>query len=172
MSGQAEPSSYIQFISGNSRVHNGHTFSQSTSGQNSAHLNEPISEPPGRLCELLRFDQIHARRQNLRLPSPDTCSWVLDTYEYKAWINSDEISRHHGLLWIKGKPGVGKSILMKYLFEKSAIKVPDFKIISFFFNARGHELERTVKGLYQALIWQIMKTFPDTKSVFGFTDIN
>lgn len=67
---------------------------------------------------------------------------------------------------------MGKSILMKYLFEKSAIKVPDFKIISLFFNARGHELERTVKGLYQALLWQIMETFPDTKSVFGFTDIN
>ncbi|KAI1654297.1 hypothetical protein F4813DRAFT_211893 [Daldinia decipiens] len=173
MSGQAESSVQFQFISGNSRVHNGHTFSQPTDEQNSARLNQPVGKLPDLLYKSLRFDQIHARRQTLRSPSPDTCSWILDTHEFKAWVNPDEISYHHGLLWIKGKPGAGKSILMNYLLGESKTQMPDFNVISFFFNARGHELERTAKGLYQSLLWQIMETFPDTKRVFvelGFTN--
>ncbi|KAF3059984.1 hypothetical protein GL218_04899 [Daldinia childiae] len=170
MSEQASSPFYFQFISGNSRVHNGHTFCSSTGEHSPARLDQPVDDI---LFESLWFDQIHARRQNLQSPSPDTCSWILDTHEYKAWVNPYEISHHHGLLWIKGKPGVGKSILMNYLLGESAVKMPGFDIISFFFNARGHELERTVKGLYQALLSQIMKTFPDTKRVFaelGFTN--
>ncbi|KAI1808764.1 hypothetical protein F4811DRAFT_183784 [Daldinia bambusicola] len=170
MPGQTGPSFNLQFISGNSRVHNGHTYSGSTVGQSlpgQPQSDHDFSEPCDRLFRSLRFDQIHARRQNLRPPSPNTCTWIIDTEEYETWINPERIRTHHGFLWIKGKPGAGKSTLMNYLVEQSKTKTPGAKIISFFFNARGHELERTVAGLYRALLLQIMTILPDTKKAFA-----
>ncbi|KAI1443347.1 hypothetical protein F5Y02DRAFT_393409 [Annulohypoxylon stygium] len=38
--------------------------------------------------------------------------------------------------------------------------MPGARPISFFFNARGGELERSISGLYRSLVLQIMTIFP------------
>jgi hypothetical protein len=81
---------------------------------------------------------------------------------------TEKLSEHHGFLWVKGKPGAGKSILMKFLFsnaKESAKANPNVMVISFFFNARGDHLEKSTIGLYRSLLFQILKKAPDLRGV-------
>jgi GTP1/Obg family GTP-binding protein len=62
----------------------------------------------------LRFDQIDTRHATIKTAHAKTCKWLLSKSEYQDWRDINKISEHHGLLWIKGKPGVGKSTIMKF----------------------------------------------------------
>jgi hypothetical protein len=125
------------------------------------------------LIELLRFDQIDARLLTLKSAQVRTCQWFLQKPEYIDWMSPEKLPEHHGFLWVKGKPGAGKSILMKFLFskaKKSAGSDPNQIVISFFFNARGDRLERSTVGLYRSLLIQILQTAPDLQGVLDGLD--
>jgi hypothetical protein len=101
------------------------------------------------LHDLLFFDHIDERLMSLKAAHNRTCKWFLNTAQYKSWMNA-EISLDHGFLWIKGKPGAGKSTLMKFLDTKakaSAKSNANCLVASFFFNARGEQLEMSTAGL-------------------------
>ncbi|OTB06173.1 hypothetical protein M426DRAFT_9990 [Hypoxylon sp. CI-4A] len=133
---------------------------QSTSTQQNTKKSDPKTLVA--LHTLLHFMWIDFRRQKIELASsPKTCAWILDTDTYKDWVSSTGAHSHHGFFWIKGKPGSGKSVLVKFLFNESAHNMPDTTKFSFFFNARGEELERTTLGLYRALLWGIIDEFKD-----------
>lgn len=103
----------------------------------------------------LEFPQIDARLMNLKAPEKRTCEWFLKTATYLNWRRAVEAD--HRFLWIKGKPGTGKSILMKFLFNEETMKYSDENrlVISFFFNARGGDLEKSALGLYRSLLFQL-----------------
>jgi hypothetical protein len=127
------------------------------------------------LMDLLRFDQIDARLLTLKTAQAKTCQWFLRTPEYTDWMSAEKLKEHHGFLWIKGKPGAGKSILMKFLFseaEELAKSSPNAMVISFFFNARGDHLEMSTIGLYRSLLLQIFEKTPDLRSVLDGLDYN
>ncbi|OTA83961.1 hypothetical protein M434DRAFT_175951 [Hypoxylon sp. CO27-5] len=117
------------------------------------------------ILDLLRFTQVDVRQQNVSLASPETCAWILGTTQYKSWAKLTEDSIDDRFLWIKGKPGAGKSTLMRFLYEKSSIQMPEAQKISFFFNARGDHLEKSTIGLYRALLWKILRIFNDLARV-------
>lgn len=170
MAEQRGPSIHFQFNTGHSRVQNGHTYFAPRGENDTPNMEERPTNPLDRIVQKLSFDQLHARRQNIRQPSPNTGKWILETRQYMNWVNAQELHAHHGFFWIRGKPGVGKSVLMNYLLTESANKMPDAKSISFFFHARGHELEKTVIGLYRSLLWQLMEAFSDLKTIFTELD--
>ena len=68
------------------------------------------------------------------------------------------------LLCIKGKPGAGKSTLMKFAVEKETSQRP--VLASFFFHARGTELQKTSLGLYRSLLHQILLQVPSIRPDF------
>ncbi|KAI8411046.1 hypothetical protein FOFC_07640, partial [Fusarium oxysporum] len=82
-------------------------------------------------------------------------------------------SQHHGFLWIRGKPGAGKSIIMKFIYTK--MKKTDIPMkpltISFFFNARGALLEKSVSGMYRSLLLQLLEGFPDLQKILDDPDL-
>src|SRR4051812_33371683 len=47
----------------------------------------------------------------------NTCGWLFQGSRYQDWLDSQQLKRSRGLLWIKGKPGSGKPTLMKLAFE-------------------------------------------------------
>ncbi len=54
-----------------------------------------------------------------------------------------------GFLWIKGrKPGTGKSTLVKFVFLKAREVKKNTIAISFFFDARGSDLEQSIAGMF------------------------
>ncbi|KAI0419818.1 ankyrin [Xylaria grammica] len=121
----------------------------------------PMLSPEKRdmILESLSFPGIDARYMTLKNAQRRTCQWILKHHIYKAWIDSSQLDQHHGFLWIKGKPGTGKSISMKFLHQKAVSKA-DRIVLKFFFNARGTKLEHSTEGLYRSLLWQLISALP------------
>ncbi|KAF5585015.1 ankyrin protein [Fusarium subglutinans] len=125
---------------------------------------------PGRHEEILKsldFEQIDARKLTIKAAHSKTCRWFLKHPEYISWIDRQQISEHHGFLWIRGKPGAGKSTVMKFIYLESKKKDCKHQSLtaSFFFNARGEVLEKTVSGMYRSLLLQLFHEFPDLECV-------
>ncbi|ROW07965.1 hypothetical protein VMCG_03419 [Cytospora schulzeri] len=128
-----------------------------------------------KLMDLLYFNEIDARLMSLKSAYSKTCQWVLEKHEYREWVSPEKINDHHGFLWIKGKPGAGKSILMKFLdnnARKTATAHRKLAVVSFFFNARGEELERTTLGLYRSLLWQLLQEHDEIQAVLDLLETN
>ncbi|KAH8762543.1 hypothetical protein F5883DRAFT_423948, partial [Diaporthe sp. PMI_573] len=96
------------------------------------------------------FEQIDSRKNTIKAAHAKTCHWLLTHPEYQAWLDPQKLSQHHGFLWIRGKPGAGKSTIMKFIYTKMKRKDRRQLAItaSFFFNARGVFLEKSVSGMY------------------------
>ncbi|GAD92027.1 Pfs, NACHT and ankyrin domain protein [Paecilomyces variotii No. 5] len=133
----------------------------------SAHSNQlTTAAPRSSYMESLKFDQMDARHTTIRNAHSKTCRWLLNRQEYQDWLNRDLFSRHRGFLWIKGKPATGKSTIMKFTYRQTVTKSKDTVIIAFFFNARGEEMERSVLGMYQSLLYQLLGRLPDLQDIF------
>ncbi|KAK4075698.1 hypothetical protein Trihar35433_2258 [Trichoderma harzianum] len=106
----------------------------------------------------LWFPAIHTRYQSLQRPADDTCSWLFDHELYQDWFNSKDRQKGYGLLWLRGKPGAGKSTLMKEAFRRAALGQAEssYRTVSFFFNARGDKLEYSCLGLFRSLLYQLL----------------
>ncbi|KAF2686139.1 HET-domain-containing protein [Lentithecium fluviatile CBS 122367] len=118
------------------------------------------------LLDSLLFDQIDARQMTIKTAHAKTCKWLLTKPEYIDWLDATKLGEHHGLLWIKGKPGTGKSTLMKFSLANARKTMKDRTIISFFFNARGTDMEKSTVGTYQSLLLQLLERLPALQCVF------
>ena len=136
--------------------------SQPREGENLS-LNE---EQKSMLVDSLRFEQIDSRQMTIKNAHAKTCKWLLKNSEYVDWLDATKLSEHHGFLWIKGKPGTGKSTLMKFALAVARKTMKDMIIISFFFNARGEELEKSTIGAYRSLLLQLVERLPALQCVF------
>ena len=116
------------------------------------------------LMESLQYRAIDARYATIRTAHTRTCRWLLEKTEYQDWLDINKTTVHHGFLWIRGKPGSGKSTLMKFAVG-NARKALSETVISFFFNARGEDLEKSTLGMYQSLLFQLLKAIPDLQAV-------
>ncbi|KAM7207361.1 hypothetical protein V8F20_002241 [Naviculisporaceae sp. PSN 640] len=120
-----------------------------------------------RLMKSLKFEQIDTRHSTIRNAHARTCKWVLRNPEYNDWLDSDKLSDHCGFMWIKGKPGAGKSTLMKFLLAQAKKTMKNDIIISFFFNARGINLEKSTVGMYRSLLFQLLTQQPGLQDAKG-----
>ncbi|KAL4889741.1 hypothetical protein BDV59DRAFT_195423 [Aspergillus ambiguus] len=111
----------------------------------------PTEEQKKRLLGSLKFDQIDVRKLTIKTAHSKTCKWLLRTPEYILWLDDTKICDHNGVLWIKGKPGAGKSTLMKFAFNSWKSRKGKI-ILSFFFNARGNDLEKSTIGIVPELV--------------------
>lgn len=120
----------------------------------------------------LKFEQIDSRHANIKAAYSQTCQWLLEHPDYKHWLDPSKFDQNHGFLWISGKPGSGKSTLMKYALAKAQRKTADTAAtISFFFNARGDTLENKVTGMYRTLLCQLLEKLPDLQEVLDDTHL-
>ncbi|VUC27045.1 unnamed protein product [Clonostachys rosea] len=69
-------------------------------------------------------------RKHLASHVSGTGSWLTSSDTYKQWLEDDE----HGLLWIKGIPGSGKSVMAASLIDELAKANPGSPVIFFFFR--------------------------------------
>lgn len=123
------------------------------------------------LLDSLKFDQIDARQMTIKKAHTKTCKWLLYKPEYLDWLDNTKLSEHHGFLWMKGKPGTGKSTIMKFALINARKTMKDKIIISFFFNARGGGLETSTVGMYRALLSEILERVPELQCVFDTLEL-
>ncbi|KAK2473116.1 hypothetical protein H9L39_15291 [Fusarium oxysporum f. sp. albedinis] len=126
------------------------------------HSTAILEERHVRIAE--RSENVQMTKQNKKAHAK-TCKWILKRGEYLDWLNPDKVDEHHGFLWIKGKPGAGKSTLMKFILSNARRRMKDKTIISFFFNARGEELEKSTTGMYRSLLLQMLQQLPRLHSL-------
>lgn len=100
----------------------------------SPHGEDGESERHQKLLGALRFERMDLRRETIEQAHAETCQWVFDTKQYLSWQDSTQRHLHHGFFWIKGKPGSGKSTMMKCILERQQSATPSRTVLSFLFQ--------------------------------------
>ena len=99
------------------------------------------------------------RQDEVQDTREDSCDWILEHEAYKSWIGDQ-----HGLLWIKGKPGSGKSTLMKRIYKEDAAQA-NIRL-AFFFHRRGVQLQQTSIGMLRTMSHQLIRQSASARAVF------
>ncbi|KAJ6050043.1 beta transducin-like protein HET-D2Y [Penicillium canescens] len=81
-------------------------------------------------------------------------SWVLGHDDFKEWL----FEEHCQLLWIKGDPGKGKTVLLCGIIDELTETIHDTSTIAFFFcqntDARINNATAVIRGLISTLVEQ------------------
>lgn len=135
----------------------------------------------------LFFPEIHVREEQISDEHQGTCQWIFRSQEdwsleadTKSWPNFvDWLKNGHGLYWINGKAGSGKSTLMNFIIHES--KTDDALDTwangstllrpSFFFWNSGTGLQKSYAGLLRSLIYQIASKGQDLISILTDADM-
>ena len=96
-----------------------------------------------------------SRYHDIDDPAIGTCEWLFRHDTYKRWALCDR-----DLLWIKGKPGAGKSTILKYAVDNFGAKHSDL-VLSLFFHNRGDTLQWSPLGLFRRMLHQILRLAPN-----------
>ncbi|KAM0563046.1 hypothetical protein ACHAPJ_001890 [Fusarium lateritium] len=84
------------------------------------------------------------------------------------WLNND-----NGIFWVSGKPGSGKSTLMKFIADHSqtarilstwSFPKPTY-VASHYFWSAGTDMQRSQEGLLQTLLYEMFRQCPDLLQV-------
>ncbi|KAI7281110.1 hypothetical protein KC345_g4351 [Hortaea werneckii] len=93
-----------------------------------------------------------------------TGEWVLENEVYKAW------QQDGGVLWIKGRAGCGKSMLINHLLseaKRQALGIPNETVLSHHFVfGNGESLQRSPAGLFRGVLHQILAVDRDLLTHF------
>jgi hypothetical protein len=97
----------------------------------------------------------------------NTFTWIFKRCEVQlaGWLCDASSEK---MFWIQGKPGSGKSTLMKYILEhphtRELLTQCDprpWVTAGFFFHDRGSRNQKSIEGLLSELLYQILKRQPD-----------
>lgn len=147
-----------------------------------------------KILQALRFENMENRLENIEEARMSTFEWLLDhapqekgdlivtDHQLSESIKIEETVRlevqkdfinwlcyRKGIFHISGKPGAGKSTLMKYLSEsptateylKAWSGNKQLVVASFFFWKRGTEVQRSFQGLLRSLLHSVLSQCPE-----------
>ncbi|KAI0516690.1 hypothetical protein F5B22DRAFT_655854 [Xylaria bambusicola] len=102
----------------------------------------------------LLFPEMNTRRLSVENPADETCLWLFSHQLYQDWF----IGKGENLIFLKGKPGAGKSTLMKEAFRRALLERHDSedRVAAFFFNGKAGPLEKSALGLYRSVLYQLL----------------
>ncbi|KAK0616141.1 hypothetical protein B0T14DRAFT_458356 [Immersiella caudata] len=101
-----------------------------------------------------RFPGMDKRRQTIQPPFPGTCHWLPGHPAFQAWRHGAPGA--DGLIWICGKPGCGKSVLMRDTIHRFPLEDQEEDVcLSYFFDAKGTALQNSNEGAYRSMLWQL-----------------
>lgn len=120
------------------------------------------------ILQSLRFSSIESRHELISKEHSNTFSWIFDegsSTKFVRWLK-----REDGVYWVSGKPGSGKSTLIKFVAEheqtKSYLKewAGDKKLVIanfYFWNASTHQSQKSQRGLLRTILYQILRQCPE-----------
>ena len=134
-----------------------------------------IDQARERFKATLFFPDIEAREDEIVEAFEGTCQWIFEPptsagsnkkqwHNFRQWLETGQ-----NVYWINGKPGAGKSTLMKYIVDEPRTARylskwepnTDLIIATFFFKNLGSELQKSTTGLLRSLIWQLIRDWPE-----------
>ncbi|KAG8163153.1 hypothetical protein KVR01_007631 [Diaporthe batatas] len=134
---------------------------------------KPISQPESKIPGFWSHNDIvmsfkaperDRRLEQINQKVGDTFNWAYDDSStgLSQWLRAGT-----GIFWIHGKPGSGKSTLMKYLFQdprtEELLRAGSWQsrahltTASFFFHHRGTDIQKSFEGLLRSLLSQILE---------------
>ena len=152
---------------------------ESTSGhiQQSSQVSRDVSAKISKeryetLVRSLLFERIDFRVNNVMKAMSSTCRWLFCHPYFQTWDESGSSAEHSGFLWIKGKPGCGKSTLMKALLRWAQKRKSRGRglqtVVPYFFNARASaSLEKSSLGLYRTVVHHLLSSCPQLGTLFA-----
>ncbi|KAI1088735.1 hypothetical protein F5B19DRAFT_470013 [Rostrohypoxylon terebratum] len=123
------------------------------------------------LKKSLKIPGENSRFETIEQPFEDTFGWAYDTKinPLANWLGNQE-----GFFWICGKPGSGKSTLMKFIanekrtwecLNKSSSGAVQISA-KFFFDYHGAVIQRSFEGLLRSVLCQIIEQFESSNVEF------
>jgi hypothetical protein len=118
-----------------------------------------ISDPQTRRClnDLRITDPRHDKKRIEEIKGgllPESYRWVLDNAEFQRWRHDEQ----SGLLWVKGDPGKGKTMLLCGIINELKKSIGSIDLISFFFcqatDLRLNSATAVLRGLIYLLAAQ------------------
>jgi hypothetical protein len=130
-----------------------------------------------KILSRLRFVRLEDRYRLISSAHRNTLTWLFGDTDspgqhqingsstFVQWLQSD-----NDLYWISGRPGSGKSTLMKFLCDHDKTKEyltrwagENEAIVAeyFFWNAGKNDLQKSQEGLLRSLLYQIFRKCPD-----------
>ena len=133
------------------------------------------ADPTQAILRSLRFYLAQDRNDQISEAHGETYQWVLQPIyrEYQhwdsltAWLSSPNNSSR--IYWINGKPGSGKSTIMRFINQNINTRLHlfpwaenkgVFSARHFFWNA-GNKMQKSLNGFLRALLLQLLEQQPD-----------
>lgn len=149
----------------------------------------------GIILQMLRYREMDHRAEQVKEAHRSTFEWIWQEPEdeHHRWQNFSNFLRDDtGLFWITGKPGAGKSTLMKYLSQDprtkqllgspSIIDTSDSELVcaEFFFWNSGTPMQMSREALLRTLLHESLKNceeqfaiiFPDLWEAYNLLRAN
>lgn len=118
------------------------------------------------ILETLRLEDTLQRETAITEAFSETYRWIFDRQEspLARWLED-----RSGIFWVSGKPGSGKSTLMKYVTRQAETEVllrnwaagRSLTVSKHFFWGTGTALQKSYRGLLHNLLFQILCARPD-----------
>ena len=158
------------------------------------------SKAHARFKDSLFYPEIYSRQDDIPSAHEGTCRWIFVDGDYNgnreshpwpslvdwfkhgmsSFLNLNNALSNAGKgdepYWLSGKPGSGKSTLMKYIsnecrshIKKEDTSSSDMVVASFFFWNSGSALQKSLVGFLRSLLYQIANQQPDLIPVMDDT---
>lgn len=135
-----------------------------------------VEDSKAKLLKSLSFPEIYSRYYKITEAESETFEWIYtrDKTKPNLWSNFSEWlanndPKQQQVYWISGKPGSGKSTLMRFLNDNQKTLSGatnwtgscNLVIASCYFWNSGTRLQKSQEGLFQTLLYQLLTQLPD-----------
>jgi hypothetical protein len=111
------------------------------------------------ILQLLTFSEMDRRYENIPAAYRKTFDWMFESSNFTEWLRGDNT-----VYWITGKPGSGKSTLMKFIyrdprFEQAILSWAQQRplaVAGSFLWTSGMPMQRSRSGLLQSILHQLI----------------
>ncbi|KAJ0416987.1 hypothetical protein BJY00DRAFT_217081 [Aspergillus carlsbadensis] len=117
----------------------------------------------------LYFPELRRRWHQIREADRRSNNWIYDSEKtsFVEWLEHQ--GQNDTVYYITGRAGSGKSTLMKFVFEdertmqslKKWSGAAKLYMAAYYFWNQGTEMQKSGMGLFQSLLYQILKAAPD-----------